>query len=186
MFFDVQQKTTWPIPFCIIYSVFCVFFGLAYFTLNRNECYTVKSSNSPVDITLNPEANNTTAWFNLTLSIGFWSYLGAAVSSLGYLAKSGPLQAITSMTEKFSRYVIYAVFVCVHVMRFCHTGSVCSGDYLPKADRSDSIVQNYNIATGEFFLTYIILGWVAVPALLITVLCIKGDSWAALVLDAPK
>ena len=71
-------------------------------------------------------------------------------------------------------------------MRFSHTGSVCSGDYLPAADRSDSIVQNYNIATGEFFISYIVAGWVAMPALLIVMLCLKGDSWAALALDAPK
>ena len=85
-----------------------------------------------------------------------------------------------------SRYVIYAVFICVHVMRYSHTGSVCSGDYLPAEDRSDSIVQNYNIATGDFFTSYIVAGWVAMPALLIAMLCLKGDSWAALALDAPK
>ena len=42
------------------------------------------------------------------------------------------------------------------------------------------------INTGRFFMMYIILGWVVVPTLLIVMVCLKGDKWAALALDAPK
>ena len=90
------------------------------------------------------------------------------------------------MVEKCARWVVYCTFIAVHVMRLSHTGSVCSGDYLPAEDRDDVIVKNYNIATGNFFNFYILFGWIAVPAMLITMVCIKGDKWAALALDAPK
>ena len=63
---------------------------------------------------------------------------------------------------------------------------MCSGDYLPAEARSDEVVKNYMIATGRFFTMYIILGWIVVPALLIIMVCLKGDKWAALALDAPK
>ena len=78
------------------------------------------------------------------------------------------------------------VFVAVHVMRLSHTGSVCSGDYLPMDARSDEVVKHYLISTGKFFMTYIIVGWIAVPILLLIMVCVKGDKWAALALDAPK
>ncbi len=42
------------------------------------------------------------------------------------------------------------------------------------------------IATGRFFWSYIILGWTLVPAMLILMVCIKGNAWASLALDAPK
>ena len=85
-----------------------------------------------------------------------------------------------------ARILTYVVFIAVHVMRLSHTGSVCSGDYLPPDYRSDHDVSNYMINTGRFFMLYIILGWVVVPTLLIVMVCLKGDKWAALALDAPK
>ena len=42
------------------------------------------------------------------------------------------------------------------------------------------------IATGNFFMMYIVLGWIVVPVLLIVMVCVKGEKWAALALDAPK
>ena len=42
------------------------------------------------------------------------------------------------------------------------------------------------IGTGKFFMFYIVLGWILVPLTLIVMVCIKGDKWAALALDAPK
>ena len=35
-------------------------------------------------------------------------------------------------------------------------------------------------------MAYIIVGWIAVPTLLLIMVCIKGDKWAALALDTPK
>ena len=127
-----------------------------------------------------------TSWFNATLLLGFIFYAAAATSSLGYLTLSPTLQAISGATEKLARALTYAVFIAVHVMRLSHTGAVCSGDYLPAEARSDEVVQNYMINTGRFFMMYIILGWTVVPLLLIIMVCIKGDKWAALALDAPK
>ena len=127
-----------------------------------------------------------TAWFDLTCKIGFAFYFLAALSSLGYLTKAGPLNTISLYTEKISRMVTYFVFIAVHVMRLSHTGSVCSGDYLPSDTRDDAIVSNYMIKTGTFFMTYIVVGWTVVPLLLILMVCVKGDKCAALALDAPK
>ena len=84
------------------------------------------------------------------------------------------------------RFITYGVFIWVHVMRLSHTGRVCSGDYLPEEARSDEVIQGYMINTGRFFMLYIMLGWVLVPGLLIAMVCIKGDKWAALALDTPK
>ena len=118
--------------------------------------------------------------------LGFVLYCAGAAASLGYLAKSAFIQRFASALEKVSRLCAYTVFIAVHVMRFSHTGAVCSGDYLPSEARDDEVVKGYMIPTGQFFLTYIIIGWIAVPTLLILTVCIKGDKWAALALDAPK
>ena len=122
----------------------------------------------------------------MTCLLGFFFYGLGTVSSLGYMTKQGRLQSFLNFTEKISRFATLAVFIAVHVMRLSHTGKVCSGDYLPADDRSDDIVQSYMIKTGKFFWMYIILGWIAVPSLLIIMVCIKGDKWASLALDTPK
>ena len=93
---------------------------------------------------------------------------------------------MTVILEKLSRLLAYCVFIAVHLMRLSHTGAVCSGDYLPVEHRDDSVVNGYMIATGHFFTFYLILGWTVLPALLILLVCIKGDKWAAFALDAPK
>ncbi len=173
------------LSYCVINTSFTVFFGLALFTLGAKECYTVKGSNVPVTLEAEPDANNTTAWFNFTILLGFIFYCTAAVSSLGYLTKHGPLNTISTYTEKLSRMLTYLIFIAVHVMRLSHTGRVCSGDYLP-SDVSDEQVHGYMIATGRFFWSYIILGWTVVPIMLIFMVCIKGNQWASLALDAPK
>ena len=172
--------------YCSINTFFTVIFGMALFTLSRNQCYTIRTSEVPVDINLNPDANNVTLWFNMTCLLGFFCYGLGAVCSLGYLTNLGFLRSMSVFMEKSMRYVTYSVFVCVHVMRMSHTGKVCSGDYLPEDARSDEVVQNYMIATGRFFWLYIILGWILVPGLLILMVCIKGDKWASLALDTPK
>ena len=177
------------LAYFIINATFCIFFAIALFTLGRNQCYSIKSSNYPVSeatyLAMQPNSNNVTAWYNWTCLIGFLFYGIAAVSSLGYLTKSGPLNTCSAYTEKLARMLTYFVFIAVHVMRFSHTGSVCAGDYLqPGVDDQD--VSNYMIATGRFFMMYIILGWIAVPIILIITVCIMGDKWAALALDAPK
>ena len=173
------------LSYCLINTGFTIFFGLALFTLGAKECYTVKGSDVPVTLEMEPDANNTTAWFNFTIMLGFIFYCTAAVSSLGYLTKHGPLNTISTYTEKLSRMLTYTIFIAVHVMRLSHTGKVCSGDYLPD-DVTDEDVQGYMIATGNFFMTYIVLGWIVVPTMLIVMVCIKGNKWAALALDAPK
>ena len=173
------------ISFCIINSTFAVFFGLALATLGKKSCYTVRGSNVPVDPEIVPDANNTTEWFNLTILLGFLFYTTAALSSLGYMMKHGFLNTCSIYTEKLSRAMTYCIFIAVHVMRLSHTGRVCSGDFLPDT-ATDEDVDDYMIATGHFFMMYIILGWIVVPALLIIVVCFKGESWAALALDTPK
>ena len=173
--------------YCCINSGFAVAFALALFTLSRNDCYTIKGTSTPVDPEVYPDANNVTMWFNLTCFIGFLFYTLGAVSSLGYSAKTGIIQKYAGWLEKLARFTTYTVFIAVHIMRFSHTGAVCSGDYLPAEARSDpNITVNYMIPTGKFFMFYIILGWVMVPTLLIIMVCIKGDQWAALALDSPK
>ena len=128
-----------------------------------------------------------TAWFNFTCTLGFIFYATAALSSLGYLTKQGPLNTISSYTEKITRYLAYLIFIAVHCMRLSHTGKVASGDYLSEEELTDDhITDQYLIKTGGFFMTYIVLGWIMVPIMLITMVCIKGEKWAALALDAPK
>ena len=180
-----KRRTGKGVTYFVINAVFASAFGIALFTLGRNECYTTKDSNTPVASTTE-NANNVTAWFNYTCLLGFVFYGLAATASCGYLTLSPFIQSISGLTEKISRMLTYLVFIAVHVMRLSHTGSVCSGDYLPADARSDEIVDNYMIATGRFFMMYIIAGWVVVPVLLIIMVCIKGDKWAALALDAPK
>ena len=185
-FVQNKRRTGKGVTYFVINASFASAFAIALFSLGRNDCYTVKSSQTPVDPATNPEANNVTAWFNATILLGFSFYAAAAVSSLGYLTLSPTLQAFSGATEKLARVLTYLVFIAVHVMRLSHTGSVCSGDYLPADARSDDVVQNYMINTGRFFMMYIILGWCVVPILLIVMVCLKGDKWAALALDAPK
>lgn len=184
-FVQNKRRTGKGLTYFVINATFGAAFGIALFTLSRNECYTTKDSTTPVTAET-PGANNVTAWFNATLLLGFCFYSAAAASSLGYLTLSPTLQAISGATEKLARILTYVVFIAVHVMRLSHTGSVCSGDYLPSDYRSDHDVSNYMINTGRFFMLYIILGWIVVPALLIVMVCLKGDKWAALALDAPK
>ena len=184
-FSKTKRRTGKGMTYFIINSTFATAFGIALFTLSRNECFTTKGSNTPVD-PLTPGANNVTEWFNMTCLLGFVFYGMAAVASLGYLTLSPFIQSISGFTERLSRLLTYVVFIAVHVMRFSHTGSVCSGDFLPSEARSDSAVENYMINTGRFFMMYIYVGWIVVPVLLIVMVCIKGDKWAALALDAPK
>jgi len=184
-FVQNKRRTGKGLTYFVINTSFAAAFGIALFTLSRNECYTTKTSKTPVDPST-PGANNVTMWFNSTCLLGFAFYGAAAVSSLGYLTLSPTLQAISGYTEKLARGLTYLVFIAVHVMRLSHTGAVCSGDYLPADARSDDVVQNYMINTGRFFMMYIILGWIVVPTLLIVMVCLKGDKWAALALDAPK
>ena len=169
----------------IINAGFAVFFLLALLGLGHNECYADKSSAYPVDPAMHPDATDVKTWFNMTILLGFAFYAAAAVSSLGYLMKQGCLNTMSSFTEKFARLLTYAVFICVHIMRLSHAGKVCSGDYLPTGS-DDAVMKNYMIATGNFFMTYIFLGWTVVPLMLIVMICLKGDKWAALALDAPK
>ena len=174
------------LSYCLINSGFGVMFGLGLFTLGKNQCYTIKGSDYPVDPIVHPEANDVTYWYNMTLLLGFIFYCTAAMSSLGYLTKQGFLNSCSAYTEKLARVLTYIVFIAVHVMRLSHTGSVCAGDFLPEEERSDENVKGYMIKTGNFFMTYIILGWIVVPAMLIVMVCLKGEKWAALALDAPK
>ena len=180
-----KRKAGKGVTYCVINTGFAVMFGMALFTLGKGECYTVRDSNTPVDIAVVPDANDVSSWFNFTIFLGFLFYAIAAVASLGYLTRPGFINSIATLLEKTARILAYFVFIAVHVMRLSHTGRVCSGDYLPEG-ASDQEVQGYMIATGNFFMTYIILGWIMVPALLIIMVCIKGDQWAALALDAPK
>mmetsp|Transcript_34959 Transcript_34959/g.45998 ORF Transcript_34959/g.45998 Transcript_34959/m.45998 type:complete len:189 (+) Transcript_34959:30-596(+) len=173
------------VSYCIINTIFAVFFGLALFTLGKGSCYTTRNSNTPVDVAVVPEANDVKAWFNFTILLGFIFYSVAAVASLGYLMKAGFINTFSGYLEKLARMLTYFVFIAVHVMRLSHTGKVCSGDYLPSG-ASDEDVEGYMIATGSFFMTYIIIGWIMVPAMLIIMVCLKGEAWAALALDAPK
>ena len=173
------------LSYCCINSTFAVVFGLAMFTLGKKECYTTKSSNTPVDPNLVPDAVDVNGWFNGAIVMGFFFYSLAAVASLGYMAKQPMIQAYATPVEKVARFLTYFVFILVHVIRLCHTGRVCSGDYLPDG-ASDEDVDGYMIAAGWFFMMYIVLGWIMVPLLLIIMVCIKGDAWAALALDAPK
>ena len=185
----VQNKRRFGkgLSYCAINGAFTAMFGIAVFTLSSNECYTIKGSDKAVSIEEYPNANDVTAWFNFTCLLGFIFYATAALSSLGYLTKQGPLNTLSSYTEKISRMMSYIIFIAVHVMRLSHTGKVASGDYLTEEELSDdSIREGYLIRTGSFFLTYILLGWVMVPLMLITMVCIKGEKWAALALDAPK
>ena len=160
--------------YCVIYSAFAVLFGLAMLTLGGRECYTVKGSNTPVDPSVVPDAIDVNGWFNGTITMGFLFYAAAAVASLGYVNKNPVIQAMAGTIEKTARLLTYFVFITVHVMRFSHTGRVCSGDYLPD-NATDEEVQQYMIATGSFFMTYILLGWIMIPLLLIIMVCIKGD-----------
>ena len=180
-----KSKLGKGISYCLINSTFAAMFGFGLFTLGKNSCYTKKGVNTPVDPALIPDANNVTAWFNDTILLGFCFYLASAIVSLGFISKGGPLRIISAYFERIMRILAYCVFIAVHVMRFSHTGRVCSGDYLPEG-ATDEEVQGYMIATGNFFMTYIVLGWVMVPALLVTVVCWQGEKWAALALDAPK
>ena len=184
-FVQNKRRTGKGLTYFIINASFAAAFGCCEFLVTRNECYTIKGSNTPVTAET-PGANDVTMWFDITLLLGFCFYGAAAVSSLGYLTLSPTLQAFSGATEKLSRVMTYIVFIAVHVMRLSHTGKVCAGDYLPMDARSDEVVQNYMINTGKFFMMYIILGWCVVPALLIIMVCLKGDKWAALALDAPK
>ena len=160
--------------YCVIYSAFAVLFGLALLTLGGRECYTVKGSNTPVDPNVVPDAIDVNAWFNGTITMGFLFYSLAAIASLGYVQSNQFIQLFAGTIEKTARALTYFVFITVHVMRFSHTGRVCSGDYLPEG-ASDEEVEQYMIATGGFFMTYILLGWIMVPLLLIIMVCIKGD-----------
>ena len=135
-----KRKVGKGLSFAIIYATFSVFFGLAYFTLGSNQCYTIKTSDVPVSIVVHPNANDTTAWFTFTLGCGFWSYAFAAGASLGYLSVNATIQKYCEMVEKLCRWIVYGTFIAVHVMRLSHTGSVCAGDYLPSEDRDDLIV----------------------------------------------
>ena len=184
-FVQNKRRTGKGVTYCVINSTFGAAFGLALFTLSRNQCYTTKDSITPVTADT-PGANDVTAWFNATCLLGFCFYTAAATSSLGYLTLSPTLQAFSGYTEKLARVLTYVVFIAVHVMRLSHTGSGCSGDYLPSDARSDDVTKHYMISTGRFFTLYIILGWIVVPTLLIVMVCLKGDKWAALALDAPK
>ena len=181
-----KRKVGKAMAYFVINAAFAAMFALGLFTLASNPCYTIKGSSTPVDPTMYPEANDVTQWFNWTLLFGFVFYSLGAAASLGYLAKGGFIQQIAVFLEKVARASSYIVFIAVHVMRLSHTGAVCSGDYLPSEARTDAVVKGYMIPTGQFFLTYIIIGWIAVPALLIITVCIKGDRWASLALDAPK
>ena len=174
------------LTYFIINAAFASMFCLAFLTLGKNECYTIKGSDKPVDPAVYPEANNVQHWYNLTILIGFVFYTVAAVSSLGYLMKAGFLNTLSGYTEKIARLMTYTVFIIVHIMRLSHTGAVCAGDFLPAEQRDDEVVHGYMIKTGNFFMFYIILGWSVVPVLLLLLVCIKGDKWAALALDAPK
>ena len=174
------------LSYCIINSTFAVLFGIATFTLSRKDCYTIKTSNYPVDINVYPDAIHVKSFFNAACLLGFVFYVAAAVSSLGYLAKGGPILKYAAFLEKLSRMLSYTVFVAAHIMRFSHSGSVCSGDYLTPEARADPNLTGYMIPTGRFFTMYIILGWAFVPAILIILVCLKGDKWAAVALDAPK
>ena len=172
--------------YCVINSTFASLFAIATFTLSRQDCYTIKGSNTPVDLATHPDATHVKSFFNAACLLGFVFYVAAAVSSLGYLAKGGPILQMASLLEKVSRLLSYTVFIAAHIMRFSHAGSVCSGDYLTADARADPNLTGYMIPTGRFFMFYIILGWCLVPAMLIILVCIKGDKWAAIALDAPK
>ena len=172
------------LSYFIINGGFAIFFLLALLGLGHNDCHAVRGSNSPVDPALYPDSTDVKTWFNSTILLGFVFYTLAAISSLGYIMRAGLLSTISAYTEKVARLLTYAVFICVHIMRLSHVGKVCSGDYVH--EDADSEGKTYMMATGNFFMTYIFLGWTVVPIMLIVMICIKGDQWAALALDAPK
>ena len=182
-----KRRSNKAVYYFCINMVFCAMFAIAFFTLSRNDCWTVRDSEYPVDPHVNPDAVNTTAWFNLTIFLGFLSYGLASLSSVGYFMSPGKLQRYLATTEKTSRYVTYAVFTAVHVMRLSHTGAVCSGDYLTAEDKEDPIVRSYYmIRTGDFLMFYIYAGWIVFPLILILAVCLMGNSIAALAFDSPK
>ena len=112
---------------------------------------------------------NVTFWFKLICWGAFLGYLFAAIGSFGYCLKSG--STLTSM-EGYSRMLIYFIFVMCHVIRFCFAGRVCSGDFVPEGAVVDN--SKYLNYTGDWILTYIIIGWTLMPLLLLFMVCRSG------------
>ena len=76
------------------------------------------------------------------------------------------------------------VFVSCHVVRFCFPGKVCSGDFMAENGVTDGT--GYLVATGDWLITYIIVGWCAVPIFLLLLVLSGGKENAAFVLNTPK
>ena len=169
-------------------------FGVKDLATNGS-CYVSYPTETPVDIaTFDPLANpgndptptNVKKLFSIVCLSAFIGYAFATLGSFGYCFKAGQkLQAL----EKYARYLIYAIFVACHVIRFSFAGKVCSGDYLTGdllPDGSSPDPNQYLFATGDWLMTYIIAGWIIMPIMLFIMVVTRGDTVAAFVLQAPK
>ena len=124
---------------------------------------------------------NVTFWFKLICWGAFLGYTFAAIGSFGFCIKNG---AMLTKMEGYSRMLVYVIFVMCHVVRFCFAGRVCSGDFIPDGAVVD--MSHYLNYTGDWILTYIIVGWTLMPVMLFIMVLWKGKENAAFVLQAPK
>ena len=108
---------------------------------------------------------NVTFWFKLICWGAFLGYTFAAIGSFGFCLKNGANRSKLISMEGYSRMLVYFIFVMCHVVRFCFAGRVCSGDFIPDGAVVDT--SHYLNFTGDWILTYIIIGWVLMPVLLL-------------------
>ena len=85
--------------------------------------------------------------------------------------------------DNYTRYLNYFSFVYIHLVRFSHSGLVCSGTYL-EHDGTDK--DGYMIRCGKWFMTYIIIAWCVVPAFLLPLVFWKGRAVGKFVLEESK
>ena len=109
----------------------------------------------------------------------FIIYSFCLFGAVGIFLKPGRTQRIAEVVKNISYYLEYLVIFAVHLVRFCHSGLVCSGHYLTDADTDTS---NYMIICGKWMLSYIIITWIITPILMLPTICLRGKKAGAFVM----
>ena len=110
-------------------------------------------------------------------------YLIGAVGALGHIYPKHKFGRIAVTMDNWTRYFNYVAFVYIHLVRFSHSGLVCSGAYI---DHDGSDQANYMIKCGKWFMTYIVVAWCVVPAFLLPLVFWKGRQVGKFVLEESK
>ena len=112
-------------------ATYAACFAFFVFGVWSDPCYTVNGTDAPVKKSTKDATNTSNNW-KMIMFAAVVVYSLAACSSVSQCF-SGKWGQRLQICDRYIGYICIGMFIAIHIMRFTHSGAVCSGDYLTDA-----------------------------------------------------